>query len=111
MLWTSSYLNLAKGVAAQTAASFVGMFCIGITIGRGINGFIAMKLKDSQMIRMGKAIIFLGIVVMMLPFGDVFSLLGFSLIGLGCAPVYLLILLAVMVWMHELLNKTVSGVE
>ena len=111
MLWASSYLNLAKGVAAQTAASFVGMFCIGITIGRGINGFIAMKLKDSQMIRMGKAIIFLGIVVMMLPFGDVFSLLGFSLIGLGCAPVYLLILLAVMVWMHELLNKTVSCVE
>ena len=164
MLWASSYLNLAKGVAAQTAASFAGMFCIGITIGRGINGFIAMKLKDSQMIRMGQAIIFLGIVVMMLPFGDVFSLLGFSLIGLGCAPVYpciihstpehfgaersqaligvqmasayvgtclmpplfglmanhisihllpvyLLILLAVMVWMHELLNKTVNSEE
>ena len=88
MLWASSYLNLAKGVAAQTAASFAGMFCIGITIGRGINGFIAMKLKDSQMIRMGQAIIFVGIIVMMLPFGDVFSLIGFSLIGLGCAPVY-----------------------
>ncbi len=39
-----------KGVDAETAASFAGMFCIGITIGRGINGFIAMKLKDAQMI-------------------------------------------------------------
>ena len=57
MLWASSYLNLAKGVDARTAASFAGMFCIGITIGRGINGFIAMKLKDRQMIRMGQAII------------------------------------------------------
>lgn len=88
MLWASSYLNLAKGVTVQTAASFAGMFCIGITIGRGINGFIAMKLKDCQMIRMGEVIIFVGIVVMLLPFGNVFSFLGFSLIGLGCAPIY-----------------------
>ena len=88
MLWASSYLNLAKGVDAKTAASFAGMFCIGITIGRGINGFIAMKLKDRQMIRMGQAIILIGIIVMVLPFGESGSLIGFSLIGLGCAPVY-----------------------
>ena len=88
MLWASSYLHLAKGVDAKTAASFAGMFCIGITIGRGINGFIAMKLKDCQMIRMGQAIILAGIIVMILPFGKTISLIGFSLIGLGCAPVY-----------------------
>lgn len=88
MLWASSYLNLAKGIDAKTAASFAGMFCIGITVGRGINGFIAMKLKDRQMIRMGQAIILTGIIVMILPFGQVVSLIGFSLIGLGCAPVY-----------------------
>ena len=88
MLWASSYLNLAKGVDAETAASFAGMFCIGITIGRGINGFIAMKLKDAQMIRMGQAISFAGILIMLLPFGKTASLIGFSLIGLGCAPVY-----------------------
>ena len=88
MLWASSYLNLAKGVDAKTAASFAGMFCIGITIGRGINGFIAMKLKDRQMIRMGQAIILTGIIVMFLPFGQTVSLIGFSLIGLGCAPIY-----------------------
>ena len=88
MLWASSYLHLSKGVDAKTAASFAGMFCIGITIGRGINGFIAMKLKDCQMIRMGQAIILVGIIVMILPFGKTIALIGFSLIGLGCAPVY-----------------------
>ena len=88
MLWASSYLTLAKGVDAKTAASFAGMFCIGITIGRGINGFLAMKLKDRQMIRMGQSIIFMGIIVMALPFGEIASLIGFSLIGLGCAPIY-----------------------
>ena len=88
MLWASSYLNLAKGVEPKTAASFAGMFCIGITIGRGINGFIAMKLQDRQMIRMGQAIILLGVAAMFLPFGPAVSLIGFSLIGLGCAPIY-----------------------
>ena len=88
MLWASSYLTLAKGVDVKSAASFAGMFCIGITIGRGINGFIAMKLKDQQMIHMGQAIILTGIIVMILPFGKVVSLIGFSMIGLGCAPVY-----------------------
>lgn len=88
MLWASSYLTLAKGVDAKTAASFAGMFCIGITIGRGINGFLAMKLKDRQMIRMGQSIILTGIIVMILPLGEIASLIGFSLIGLGCAPIY-----------------------
>ena len=88
MLWASSYLNLAKGVDATTAASFASLFCIGITIGRGINGFIAMKLKDNQMIRMGQGIILIGIIVMLLPLNKVFSLIAFSLIGLGCAPIY-----------------------
>ena len=84
MLWASSYLNLAEGIDAKTAATFASLFCIGITIGRGINGFIAMKLKDEQMIHMGIVIIFIGIVSMFLSY----SLLGFILIGLGCAPIY-----------------------
>lgn len=88
MLWAGSYLTLAKGVDAKAAASFAGIFCIGITVGRGINGFIAMKLKDDQMIRMGEGIILAGIIVMMLPFGNTASLIGFLLIGLGCAPIY-----------------------
>lgn len=88
MLWASSYLHLAKGMDAVTAASFASMFCIGITIGRGISGFIAMKLQDRQMIRMGQVIILGGIIVMLLPFGQTVSLIGFLLIGLGCAPVY-----------------------
>ena len=84
MLWASSYLNLAEGIDAKTAATFASLFCIGITIGRGINGFIAMKLKDEQMIHMGIVIISIGIISMFLSY----SLLGFILIGLGCAPIY-----------------------
>ena len=87
-LWASSYLTLYKGVPAETAASFASMFFIGITIGRALNGFLAMKLNDVQMVRMGQGLIACGIVVMLLPLGAAVSLAGFVLIGLGCAPVY-----------------------
>ena len=87
-LWASSYLTLHKGVPAETAATFASMFFIGITVGRAISGFITMKLSDTQMIRLGQGIIGCGIVVLLLPLGAAASLVGFTLIGLGCAPVY-----------------------
>ena len=87
-LWASSYLTLYKGVPAETAASFASMFFIGITAGRALNGFLAMKLNDVQMVRMGQILIACGIAVMLLPLGADVSLAGFVMIGLGCAPVY-----------------------
>ncbi|MBQ8835340.1 MAG: MFS transporter [Oscillospiraceae bacterium] len=87
-LWASSYLALYKGVPAETAASFASMFYIGITIGRALNGFLTMKFSDTQLIRMGQAIILLGVTAMLLPLGEAVSLAGLILIGLGCAPIY-----------------------
>ncbi len=87
-LWASSYLTLHKGVSADMAATFASMFFIGITVGRALSGFLTMKLNDVQMIRLGEVIIGIGIVVMLLPFGQNLSLAGLILIGLGCAPVY-----------------------
>ena len=64
------------------------MFFIGITIGRALNGFFAMKLSDTQMVRMGQVLIACGVVILFLPLGASVSLAGFVMIGLGCAPIY-----------------------
>lgn len=87
-LWASSFLNISKGISAEQAASFGAMFFIGITVGRAINGFLAMRMHDESMIRMGQILILLGIVTVMLPAGDAVALVGLILIGLGCAPIY-----------------------
>ena len=87
-LWASSYLVLVKGVPAQTAASFAGLFFIGITVGRGLNGFLTLKLSGRQLVRLGQAIIAVGIAAFLLPLGAGASLAGLILIGLGCAPIY-----------------------
>ena len=87
-LWASSYLVLHKGVDSDTAASFGSIFFLGITVGRAFNGFLANKFNDAQLIRLGQAVIAIGIAAMMLPLGETVSLLGFILVGLGCAPIY-----------------------
>ncbi|WP_455790849.1 MFS transporter [Clostridium butyricum] len=87
-LWASSYLTLHKGISADKAARFASMFFIGITIGRAFSGFITMKLSDSKMIRLGQGVAAIGIITLMLPFGEYISLIGLIMIGLGCAPIY-----------------------
>lgn len=87
-LWASSYLVLIQGLTAEAAASLASLFFIGITAGRFLSGFLTFKLNDTQMIRLGQGFIGAGIVALFLPFGKITYLLGFILIGLGCAPVY-----------------------
>lgn len=88
MLWGSSYMVLHNGLTAEEAASYASLFCIGITVGRFLNGFLMMRFTDNQMIRAGQTVIITGIVILLLPFGKVTAVGGLILIGLGCAPVY-----------------------
>ncbi len=87
-LWAASYLHLYRAIPAEAAASFGGLFFLGITAGRAISGFVTMKLNDDQMIRLGYGIIAAGIAALTLPGPSWLALGGFLLIGLGCAPVY-----------------------
>lgn len=110
-LWSSSYLTLQKGIPAETAASYAGMFYLGITIGRALSGFITMKLNDVQMIRMGQCMIALGIIVVFLPGAAVISLVGLVLIGLGCAPVYPCIIHSTPAHFGEDKSQAVIGIQ
>jgi fucose permease len=87
-LWASSYMVLHKGVSAEVAATYASMFYIGITVGRFLSGFMTMKYNDKQMIRLGFAVLSVGIALVLLPLGLVCTLIGMVLIGLGCAPIY-----------------------
>lgn len=88
-LWASSYLVGARGIAPEKAASFASLFYLGITFGRFLNGFVADRMGDRRMIRIGIAVMALGVVLILLPLrSDLPSLAGLVIFGLGCAPVY-----------------------
>ncbi|MBP3522683.1 MAG: MFS transporter [Clostridia bacterium] len=87
MLWSATYLVMARDMDAARAASMGGLFFLGITAGRGVSGFIAMKLRPRQMVRLGQTLMAAAGVLLLVP-GTAAALAGILLMGLGCAPVY-----------------------
>lgn len=87
-LWAGSYLVLSRGLSEETAARFVSLFYLGITVGRGLNGFIANRFRDETLIRVGQGIIVAGLICLLLPLGEGGALTGLLMTGLGCAPIY-----------------------
>ncbi|MBE6529066.1 MAG: MFS transporter [Ruminococcaceae bacterium] len=89
MLWSASYLVGTRGVSEERAAAFCSLYFIGVTVGRLISGFVAEKIGDTGMIRIGTGIATLGILLLSIsafPLG--ISLAGLAILGLGCAPIY-----------------------
>ncbi|MBR1821646.1 MAG: MFS transporter [Clostridia bacterium] len=111
-LWASSYLVEARGVDAGTAARFASLFYLGITFGRFLNGFVADRLGDKRLIRVGVAVMALGMVMIMLPVAsDIPALAGLIVIGLGCAPVYPSIIHATPYNFGEANSQAIIGIQ
>lgn len=87
-LWSSSYLVINKGVSATEAARVTSLFYAGITVSRFISGFVSMKLKNYQLIRIGQIVCVIGTILLILPLPVAFSIIGILLLGLGTAPIY-----------------------
>ena len=87
-LWGSSYLVGHKGVSADMGARWTSMFYAGITVGRFLSGFVAIKLSNRSLIRIGQSICASGAILLLLPLPLLFSMIGFVMVGLGCAPVF-----------------------
>ncbi len=87
ILWSSTYLVMARGLDAALAASLGGLFFIGMTLGRGISGFIAIRLSPRKMVRLGQVMMTLGALLLFVP-GQGVGIFGLLFMGLGCAPVY-----------------------
>jgi fucose permease len=87
-LWGSSFLVKARGIDTKTAAGWISLFYMGITFGRFLSGFVTMKLNQQQMIRLGQALIVVGIALSLIPGTKLFLLPALFFIGLGCAPIF-----------------------
>ncbi len=88
-VYASTFMKLQFHATAEQAASYGAVFYLGMTIGRAINGFATMKFTDKQLIRFGQCLVLVGLLAMLLAFGNTYvALAGILLAGLGCAPIY-----------------------
>lgn len=88
-LWAASYYVEYRGVDAEIAARFGSFFYVGLMLGRFANGFIANRMGDRRMIRVGCIGAMIGLVMVLLPVESAtLSLFGLIVLGVGCAPIY-----------------------
>ena len=112
MLWASSYMALGKGIDKTTAAMWASLFCIGITVGRLLSGFVTMKFNDPTMIRMGQVLVLLGVVVMLLPLPQhLGTIVGLMVVGLGCAPIYPCVIHSTPTYFGEDESQAIVGMQ
>ena len=86
--WATSYLVLHVGIEESIAAGYGGLFLLGLTLGRALSGFLTFKFNDTQMIRIGSGVVFIGLLALILPLGQLFTVAGLFAMGFGCAPIY-----------------------
>lgn len=111
-LWASSYLVENRGISSGAAAGYASLFFIGITFGRFISGFFADKIGDKRFIRIGLIIIICGITLVGIPFkSSTQALIGLTVIGLGCAPVYPSIIHSTPANFGQEYSQTIMGIE
>jgi fucose permease len=86
-LWLGSYLIEGRGMAQSRAGMLVAAFYASITAGRFLNGFIAEKLTNKSLIRIGVLVMCAGVALFNVPV-DYLLIPGILLLGLGCAPIF-----------------------
>ena len=87
-LWASSYFAGARGVSAVAAAGLGSLVFLGVTLGRAASGFLTFRLNDTQMVRLGEAVIAAGVAALLLSTGERAASIAMVIVGLGCAPIY-----------------------
>ncbi|MBQ9091364.1 MAG: MFS transporter [Anaerotignum sp.] len=110
-LWAASYLVFKGGLPEEMASRFAGFFFMGIMFGRMASGFLSFKCSDTQMIRIGCAGVFIGLIAILMPFGGYFTIVGLILLGLGCAPIYPAIVHSIPGFFGRERSQAVMGVQ
>ena len=87
-LWSNSYLIEKMGLAASVSGYLVALYYGSIMVGRFLSGFVAVRLGNRGLIRLGLMIVSGGLVMMFLAEDVIFLRMGMILMGLGLAPLY-----------------------
>ena len=87
LVWVPTFMVLVRGISDTEAAIFGSLFCIGMTLGRFVAGFLAIRIIPKTLVRLGASLMLAGFVLMLVPVNAII-IAGIVLVGLGCAPVY-----------------------
>ena len=86
--WGSTFLVEHKALAADQAAKIMIFYFVGFTLGRLLSGIFASKLSCWKLIRIGMAVMGIGMALLLLPLPGVMVGIALFLIGMGNSPLF-----------------------
>lgn len=84
--WATTYLVQSEGATSASAARFLTLYYLGITVGRFVSGLIVKKLGNHRIVLIGYGIVAAAIIIMFLPVSVLFKGIALLMIGFGNGP-------------------------
>jgi fucose permease len=94
ILWGTSYMVFFKDIDKATAAGWLALFYVGMTLGRFFSGLFSLKLTNNILIKSGQVGILLGAIILLTSTSSTLLAGGMLVLGLGSAPIFPSLLLA-----------------
>ncbi|GHU61474.1 MFS transporter [Clostridia bacterium] len=88
ILWSTSYLVFFKGIDSGTAAAWLSLVFVGMTLGRLMVGFLSIKFSNRANIRFGIIFLVVGVVALLFSKNDAGIAIGLFILGVGMAPFF-----------------------
>ena len=86
--WGSTFLVEHKALVADQAAKIMIFYFVGCTLGRLLSSIFAAKLSCWKLIRMGMAVMGIGMALLLLPLPGFLVGIALFLIGMGNSPLF-----------------------
>lgn len=86
--WGSTFLVEHKALVADQAAKIMIFYFVGFTLGRLLSSIFAAKLSCWKLIRMGMAVMGIGMALLLLPLPGFLVGIALFLIGMGNSPLF-----------------------
>lgn len=86
--WGASYLVSERTMTVSTAGTLVGIYYIGITMGRILSGFISITVQNGKLIIGGIILFILSSFIIFIDAPYYILFVGFLLQGMGLAPIF-----------------------
>lgn len=87
-LWSNSYFVEHLNIEPSRSGLLISGYYLFITIGRFLSGFLTLKLKNRNMIRLGLLLAIVGTTSLVFLDNITMITLSLMLVGLGLAPLY-----------------------
>ena len=87
-IWGCTYLVSSEGMIEATAAKFITLYYLGITIGRLTSGFVAKIMHAEKIVYSGYAVVGVALLLLVLPLPSMVKGVALFMIGFGNGPTF-----------------------